>query len=354
MACLRDGLGAIQVGGRTPAARVPTGTECAGVFSVGLDGLLEKQPLRTLRTAVATIRAVGFVIAIVGSGAAIAYLRFGRDGIQADVAVTSGIALAALTATVTCFGWYTKYIYNPRFYDIVELNALLVVEPAGDHHHYVYTRRQLIHARHDEFRLVEIRAHWTGASSRESNPRVESLINGHVLLDGKEPEEDGHVHRWIYTRQPIRRGQQVEVGVRQVHEDDLRRQLPYFRDGGGRYRTRKLTVTARFPKNHDPRMNGEIEGRVWNSNRPIHRSPVSSISVTRKMATVPTLLTTASRSTSLHDTTHMVFAGPGHTRQMRVMHKLSCRVYVRHSLERSCQYGRGITSGNQQPRVGPG
>lgn len=135
----------------------------------------------------------------------------------------------------------------------------------------------------DDLRLVEIRGHWTGVSSK-GKMKVESLAGDHTLLDGKSAEEDGRVHRWIYPRRPIGKGHEVEVGVRQEHEDDIQPQLPYFREGGGRYRTRKIIVRVRFPRTEDPSSLGPVEGKVWDSRRQVRQThPVADITPERKI-----------------------------------------------------------------------
>lgn len=138
-------------------------------------------------------------------------------------------------------------------------------------------------ATRDDRRLVEIRGHWTGVGNK-GKMKVESLIADHALLDSRSAEEDGRVHRWIYPRRPIGKGREIEVGIRQEHEDDIQPQLPYFREGGGRYRTYKITVTARFPKSEDPNSIGVVEGKVWNSRLPIRQThPVEDIEPVRKV-----------------------------------------------------------------------
>lgn len=248
---------------------------------MSIDRLLNTSVLRNLRNAAATIRAIAFFATIIVASAVLVYLTFGSDLIEPDAALAAGIGLVALIVTVAIFGYYNKYHHDPPFYEIVELDAELMISPAGDHRRYVYTRRQRVRALRDELRLVEFRAHWTGGASRDKI-EVDSLISGHALLDGKEREDTGHVHRWIYPRRCLDKGQEADVGIRQVHEDDVERQRPYFRDGGGRYRAHKVTVTARFPMDEDPRLIGEVEGKVWNSNRPIRQhNPVEDISVVR-------------------------------------------------------------------------
>jgi hypothetical protein len=178
------------------------------------------------------------------------------------------------------YAWhYIKNAYDPPFYEILELNGSLVVEPANDHHRFTYERRQTVIATRDDLRLIEFRAHWTG-QGQPGSTRVESVNSKHAMLDGKHKEEDGRVHRWIYPRRPLKRGQPIEVGIRQIHEDDLEEQLPYFREGGGRYETRRIIVKVQLPlSEHDPE---SVRGVIWNSHRTALQSPeVGEVGVDR-------------------------------------------------------------------------
>ncbi|TDO51080.1 hypothetical protein EV651_1197 [Kribbella sp. VKM Ac-2571] len=239
-----------------------------------LDQFLDKPVLRILRNAVATIRALGTVVATLAAALVVLYLSLWKDKVSPSVAIVIAAALLALLAFIVGFWLYLQHVYNPAYYEILEFESLLIVQPLGDHHRYQYERRQRVRANRDEVRLIEFNAHWTGAGTRDKL-HVESLISDHALLDGRRQEEDGRVRRWIYPRRAISKGREVEVGIRQIHEDDIERQLPYFRESGSQHRTRKMSVTVRFNREEDPQALGEVKGMEWNTNLPPrHSKPV--------------------------------------------------------------------------------
>ncbi|MEV1286914.1 hypothetical protein [Micromonospora sp. NPDC049679] len=229
-----------------------------------LERLLDKPVLKHLRSGVATIRAIMFVGSVLGSGLALIVLAARYFSVSWKLATALSVLLILLLS-VSGYAWrYVTRVYDPAFYEIVDLEGLLVVEPLGDHRRYTYTRSQTVKATRDDLRLVEFRAHWTG-KGHNGTSRVESLIPEHAILDGRRAESDGRVHRWIYPRRPLERGKALRVGIRQVHEDDVEIQLPYFREGGGRYKTGKITVIVKLPfSEHSPE---SVRGVVWNSNR---------------------------------------------------------------------------------------
>jgi hypothetical protein len=239
---------------------------------VNLEDLLQGRLLRNIRDFTATVRAAWFLISAVLTAALVAYAFLRRNLVGPTAAVMIILAVAGWWVTVLACAYYTKNVNNPPFYEILELDGVLVVESSGHHHRYRYTRRQKVRATRNDLRLIEMRAHWSGSSN--AWPRVESLVGDHVLLDGKYEEEDGRVHRWVYPRRPLRKGEELRVGIRQSHEDEVRPQLPYFREGGGRYKTRKLTITTRFPIADDPQTLGAVVGRVWDISRAIDKGHV--------------------------------------------------------------------------------
>ncbi len=237
---------------------------------MNLDRLWDWPVLRHLRNAVATIRALAFVVTVLISAAVLAYLAIRNFFGSPALAVTLVVLLTVLLAGSGYSWYYVKSIHDPPFYEIQELNGSLLVEPANGHHRFTYERRQTVVATRDDLRLIEFRAHWTG-QGQPGSMTVESVKSGHAMLDGRFKEQDGRVHRWIYPRRPLKRGQPIEVGIRQVHEDDVDEQLPYFREGGGRYRTRKIIVKVRLPlSEHDTEA---VRGVVWNSHRAARQSP---------------------------------------------------------------------------------
>lgn len=228
---------------------------------MSLDGFFDRPTLRLLRLAAETVQAVALLVTTTSSAAVLAYLTV-RPMIDADVALGVAIGTGACCAVLLACRRYRRYHPLPTGYEILELHGELLIERLGEHHRYTYTKEQVIRSNRDDLRLIEIRTHWTGQGSQDRF-HIQPMF-GHVLLDGGHVEEDHRRYRWIYPGHPVGRGQTLRVGIRQVHQDDLEPQQPYYRDGGGRYRTRSIRVVTRFPLAEEP---SAVEGAVWNSNR---------------------------------------------------------------------------------------
>lgn len=231
---------------------------------------LNRQPFRIMRTLAETIKALTFFGAAAVSGAGI--ILFGMKRIS-DSHTLAAILFTALTLCLVAQGYtWTFFLrsYDPRFYEILELHGNLRIEPSKNHHHYEYTRTKLIRPKRDNLRLIEFRDYWTGAGHKGST-KVRSLHHEHTLLDGHTEEEDQRVYRWIYLRRPLRRGEIIDVGMVQTHEDDVTPQRPFFRQQGGRHSTRRIVVTTEFQLSDDP---VKIVGTHWNDSRAFHQKNI--------------------------------------------------------------------------------
>lgn len=228
-----------------------------------IETLLDKPLLRILRNAVATVKAVSFIVVAVAAGAGIVYVGVSYLGMDAIALVPFTVLLVVTIVAGTGAWYYIVRFYDPPFCEILDIESRLVVESVDDHHRYTYTKRQTIRATRGQLRLIEFRAHWTGRGSKP--PQVTTLVSDQVLLNGQRAELDGRVHRWIYPFPPVGRGQTLKTGIRQIHEDDVEPQRPYFRDGGGRYKTRNLVIIARFALDEDP----SPAGGIWDSSMPV-------------------------------------------------------------------------------------
>jgi hypothetical protein len=243
---------------------------------MSIERVLNSRPARVLRDAAGTVRAVMFlggVLVVVAGLAFTAATYVGTDsGLIVGAIVGASLGVAGI-ATV----WYAvaRY-YDPPYYEILEIEGSLAIETFDHHHRYLYVKRQTVRALRNDLRLVEFKAHWTG---RGSIMDVRPLINDHVVLDSVAAEEDGRVYRWIYPGGPVGRGQTFEVGLRQTHDDDHVRQKPYYRDGGGRYKTKRLTIVVKFPVGHEPH---PVDGAVWNTRVTVgHTKVVGKMNYTR-------------------------------------------------------------------------
>jgi hypothetical protein len=225
--------------------------------------LLDLPVLRVMRATVATVRALAVTLAAFASVVIFPSFLVNRVGLTKTAAtvIVCVVVFSSLAAIATWF--YVTTQYDPSQYSIDRLEGVLAIKPVGEHHAYEYTRRQDVRSTRGALRLIEIRSHWTGRCSRRKS-RIDSIYKNHCLLDGGRPEEDGRIHRWIYPGYPVSKGNVVEVGIKQVMEDDLEPMLPYYREGGGRYRIESLTVIARFSYECEPE---KVYGAVWNTNR---------------------------------------------------------------------------------------
>jgi len=236
---------------------------------VDLDRFLEKPLPRHLRQISGTVNAFIFTLSVLGGAAALLGIAGSHLAISPRLSIMLGVLAVVMVAVAVYARYYVTHIYDPPFYEITELNGLLTIETANGHRKYVYERRQTVRAIRNNLRLVEFRAHWTGKGAAGSMT-VESTKPEHALLDGRRAESDGRVHRWIYPRRPLTRGQPIEVGIRQTHEDDVEIQLPYFREGGGRYKTHRLNVTVTIPLAEHLR--DSVRGVIWDTDHSARQS----------------------------------------------------------------------------------
>jgi hypothetical protein len=247
-----------------------------GVDVMTLEKLMDRPVLKNARTIVATVNSF-VLLSSVAASVLVAFsidARLNRTVLAATLSLFVGIALGALL-----YLRYRLQTFNPTFYRILRLEGILRVEPVGDYRRYHYARRQRIQATHDDVRLIELREHWTGKGSRDSLTVRCVRPTDAVLMDGKVPEEDGRVHRWVYPTRPLGRGEHLEVEVHQTHIDDVETQRPYFRQGGGRYDTESICVQVCFPAGYEP---VEIHGGVWNTGRPLlHNQLIETIDCAR-------------------------------------------------------------------------
>jgi len=228
-----------------------------------LERLMDKPALKNTRTIAATINSFVLLSSITVS----ALVAFSVNAKPSRVALAS--ALSIFVGVALCALAYLRHrlrTFSPTFYRILQLDGILKIEPVGDYRRYHYTRRQRIRATHDDLRLIELREHWTGKGSRDSLTVRCTRPADAILMDGKVPEEDGRVHRWVYPTRPLGRGECLDVEVQQTHVDDVETQRPYFRQGGGRYDTDAICVKVCFPASYEP---PEIHGGIWNTGRPL-------------------------------------------------------------------------------------
>lgn len=230
-----------------------------------LDKLLNTPIIRTIVNAAAAIKAVTFFLTfLVAGGALLAYVVAKQEKNDSTLIGLSAAYLGLVVVLSICIWYYVKHICDPEPYEISKLEGTLVVEAIEDHHHYLNTRLQTVKALRGNVRLIEVKSHWTGSYSRDTYS-VESVNRAHHLFDAVIREEDARVHRWIYLGRALgKKDDPVTVGVHQEWQDDLEPMRPYYREGGARYKTRNLKVTARFAANDAPD-ESDVEGAIWNT-----------------------------------------------------------------------------------------
>lgn len=228
------------------------------------DKFLDIAFFRILRNAAATVKAVSFFLGpIVAGGILLGYLVTTYVNSKTALAIISIVSLFLIVGIASAFWYYIQQICDPDPYEIINLDCLLAVERMGNHHKYVNNREQIIRARRNNVRLVDHRAHWTGQGSKTKS-NSGSLNGKHEFYSAHNPEEDGRTHHWIYLGRPLSKGDTERIGFQQTFEDNIAPMHTYYREGGGRYRARNLTVATRFSVDDDPPV---VEGHVWNNDR---------------------------------------------------------------------------------------
>jgi hypothetical protein len=249
---------------------------------MALNDFLNKAPFRLLRDMVATIKAISFfAVPMIAAGGAIAYLV--STQVESATALLA-IALASLVmvaGVIAAICYYVLHVCDPAPYEITKIEGLLIIQTVNGHsyHHYINRRTQTVKARRNNVRLVEHRTHWTGNGAK-NKCKSTSMVNDHTLFVARLSEEDGRTPHWVYLGRPLSKGEEAMVGIQETREDNQSPMLPYYREGGGRYRSRSLTIITRFPADEDPE---KVEGLIWNNDRRNRqRQIVGKISYERK------------------------------------------------------------------------
>lgn len=247
-----------------------------GASKVTLERLMDKPALKNTRTIAATINSFVLLGSISASVLVVLSVSLTPDWtvVASALLVLGMLALGGLVYLGR--RWRT---HCPTSYRVLRIEGLLEIEPFDGYRRYRYVRRQRIRATRHDLRLIELREHWTGKGSRGSLT-VECVKPADaILMDGKIPEEDGRVHRWVYPTRPLGRGECLDVEVHQRHIDDVETQRPYFRQGGGRYDTDAICVKVCFPADYEP---SEIHGGIWNTGRRLlHNQVIRTIDCAR-------------------------------------------------------------------------
>jgi hypothetical protein len=229
-----------------------------------IDKFLDMAPFRIIRNAAATFKAATFFLGLlVAGGVLLGYLITTHVTSRTTLAIIAIVSVFMIIGIALGFWYYIQQICDPAQYEITSLDCLLVVQCIGNHHQYINSREQTIRARRNNVRLVEHRAHWTGQGSKGKSSSG-SLTSKHEFYSARHPEEDGRTHHWIYLGRPLSKGDTERVGFRQTFEDNVEPMHTYYREGGGRYKARSLTVTTRFSVGDDPTT---VQGRTWNNDR---------------------------------------------------------------------------------------
>jgi hypothetical protein len=246
-----------------------------------LDDFLNKPIFRHLRDLVATAKAIVFFASPTIAGVTVlSYLISTQVRSDASLFAISVTAVFTLVAVLSGLGYYALHVCDPAPYKITSIEGLLTVERANEHHHrYVNRRVQVIKATRNNVRLVEHQTHWTSSGSK-SKHKARSLNDSQQLIVAAHAEEDGRTPHWIYLGRSLGKGDSESVGFEEIFEDNYSPMLPYYREGGGRYKSRNLKITVRFSINEDP---GSVDGLVWNNDRKSRqRHVVGDVTVNRR------------------------------------------------------------------------
>lgn len=228
------------------------------------DKFLEMPLFRTLRNAAATIKAISFFLGpVVAGGILLGYLITTHVESRTALATIVVVSLFMIVGIASGFWYYIQRVCDPDPYELTSIDCVLTVRREGNHHHFTNSREQTVKARRNNVRLVDHRAHWTGQGSRGKS-RAGSLLGRHEFYSAGQPEEDGRTYHWIYLGRPLSKGDTERVGFRQTFEDNVAPMHTYYREGGGRYKARNLTVTTRFSSDDEP---PTVEGYIWNNDR---------------------------------------------------------------------------------------
>lgn len=232
---------------------------------MNMQRLLDSVPLKSTRDAVSTIKAIGFLGAILTGGVVtLAYLLQSHMSKQQATAVGAAGALLALITAAGCWG-YVRHVKLAAPYVIVRTEGLLNIEKVNGHRRYINEKRWIIKATREDVRLFGNTTRWTGQSTK-SSVRSESLNPEHYLFAAPCPEEDGRAQQWIYFGRSLFKGEEIQLGIRQTFEDDAREMIPFYREGSGPTSARELTATARFSLSDDPAV---VRGLIWNKERKV-------------------------------------------------------------------------------------
>lgn len=226
---------------------------------MSIDKMTSKRALRITQAAAEAINASVFTLSLAGS-AVIAAATYAEPAL---------LSASTLTLALGSTAWSAHLHRRLRRHDvtgyrILQLKGVMTVDKEGDHHVIDYVRTQEIQAVQDDVRLIELREHWTGLGVKDGVQVTCTRPADANLYDGGRPEEDGRVHRWIYPNRPLSRGERLTVEVHQRHRDDALRQLPYFRQGGGRHDTGHVIAQVIFPSHYEPE---SVKGAIWNTGR---------------------------------------------------------------------------------------
>lgn len=233
---------------------------------MALNNFLNKAPFRLLRDLVATIKAISFfAVPMIAAGGAIAYLVSTQIESHAALLAIASASLVMIAGIIAAICYYVLHVCDPAPYKITKIEGLLIIQTVDGHsyHYYINRRTQTIKARRNNVRLVEHRTHWTGNGTK-NKCKSTSMVNDHSLFVARLPEEDGRTPHWVYLGRSLSKGEEAMVGIQETREDNQSPMLPYYREGGGRYRSRNLTVITRFPAHEDPE---KVEGLIWNNDR---------------------------------------------------------------------------------------
>jgi len=215
---------------------------------MSLGRLLDSNTARLASRLADLAQGLGLLLAVLGAAGGVAVTWLVSHGL------TSGAVFAVGAATVSgaVAAGLAVHFFEARSSDdyvIEEMVGELTLAQtvlADDRflYRYEYERRQTVRATRDNLRLVLIRSHWSGQSISVAD--VAPSFPEHQVLDGRIPEEDGGIYRWVYLLSALGRGRRTTVGIKHTFEDAFVPMKPYYRESGEDCRVDRLVVRLRF------------------------------------------------------------------------------------------------------------
>jgi len=143
-------------------------------------------------------------------------------------------------------------------YVVKAQESSLLVEKVDNHHRYTMSRDYLVEAKTPGVRLIDMAWYWTGNNSKPVQVRPNTPA--HEVFDGRRPENDKWVYRWVYLGRALGKNEREKVGLTLIAEDDNEPMRHFFTIGARGTKVETLTLTLRFPLPERPNL---VSAHIW-------------------------------------------------------------------------------------------